>query len=128
MSAKENDLLRVQEIYDIVTKTIAQVEELSLSKESFMNPQTTQAALVAEGLSNRVFRVVEEGGKLSEVFEKYGFELHKMNGMRNRLAHAYGTVDMGIVWDVLEIEFPKLRDACEQYCKENGLTLNPSWH
>ena len=35
MSARENDLLRIQEIYDIVTKTIAQVEELSLSKESF---------------------------------------------------------------------------------------------
>lgn len=128
MSAKENDLLRIQEIYDIVTKTITQVEELSLSKESFMNPHTTQATLVAEGLANRVFRVVEEGGKLSEVFESYGFELHKMSGMRNRLAHAYGTVDMGIVWDVLEIEFPKLRDACEKYCQENGLTLSPSWH
>lgn len=55
MSAKENDLLRVQEIYDIVTKTIAQVKELSLSKESFINPQTAQAALVADGLSTGSF-------------------------------------------------------------------------
>ena len=93
-----------------------------------MNPQTTEAALAAEGLANRVFRVAEEGGKLSAIFESYGFELHKMNGMRNRLAHAYGTVDMGIVWDVLESEFPRLRVACEHYCKENNLALSPSWH
>lgn len=32
-----------------------------------------------------------------------------MSGMRNRLANAYGTVDMGIVWDVLEIEFSSNR-------------------
>ena len=35
MSARENDLLRIQEIYDIATQTIAQLEELRLTREQF---------------------------------------------------------------------------------------------
>lgn len=57
----------------------------------------------------------------------YGFELREMSGLRNRLAHAYGTVDMGIVWDVLEIEFPKLAEGCKRYCDERGIDLMPTW-
>ena len=71
MSAKENDLLRIQEIYDVVTL--------------------------------------------------------EMGGLRNRLAHAYGTVDAGIVWDVLQVEFPKLREGCERYCEEKGISLTTTW-
>ena len=50
-----------------------------------------------------------------------------MSGLRNRLAHAYGAVDMGIVWDVLEIEFPKLAEGCKRYCDERGIDLMPTW-
>ena len=127
MSAKESDLLRIQEIYDVVTQTQAQVKELGLSKEQFTSPKTARDELIAEGLVNRVFRVTEEGCKLSGLFAEYGFELHAMSGIRNRLAHAYGTIDMGIVWDVLEIEFPKLVDACVRYCEDEGIDLLPTW-
>lgn len=127
MSAKENDLLRIQEIYDVVTQTLVQVEELGMTRERFVSPATVEDELIAEGLANRVFRVTEEGGKLSELFSEYGFELREMGGLRNRLAHAYGTVDMGIVWDVLQVEFPKLREGCEQYCEEKGILLTTTW-
>lgn len=127
MSAKENDLLRIQEIYDVVTQTLAQVKELRMTRERFVLPTSVEDELIAEGLANRVFRVTEEGGKLSDLFSKYGFELHEMSGLRNRLAHAYGTVDMGIVWDVLVVEFPKLQKGCEQYCDEEGISLTPTW-
>lgn len=127
MSAKESDLLRIQEIYDVATQTQAQIEELGLSKEQFISPKTARDELVAEGLANRVFRVTEEGCKLSGIFAEYGFELRAMNGIRNRLAHAYGTIDMGIVWDVLEAEFSKLIDACVRYCEDEGIDLLPTW-
>lgn len=65
MSAKESDLLRIQEIYDVVTQTQAQVKELGLSKEQFISPKSARDELIAEGLVNRVFRVTEEGCKLS---------------------------------------------------------------
>lgn len=127
MSAKENDLLRIQEIYDVATLTLAQLEELGLAAEQFVAPGTTQEELIAEGLANRVFRVAEEGGKLSEMFKAYDFELREMSGLRNRLAHAYGSIDMALVWDVLESDFPKLVEGCERYCEDNGIALLATW-
>lgn len=127
MSAKENDLLRIQEIYDVATLTLAQLEELSLTVEQFVAPGTTQEELIAEGLANRVFRVAEEGGKLSEMFKAYGFELREMSGLRNRLAHAYGSIDMALVWGVLENDFPKLVEGCERYCEDNDIALLATW-
>lgn len=127
MSAKENDLLRIQEMYDIATQTMLQIDELEFNRERFVHAQTVQDQLIAEGLANRVFRITEEGGKLSELFKEYGFELREMSGLRNRLAHAYGTIDMEIVWNVLETEFPKVIEGCERYCDDNGITLHPTW-
>lgn len=127
MSAKENDLLRIQEMYDIATQTMSQIDELGFNRERFVHAQTVQDQLIAEGLANRVFRITEEGGKLSELFKEYGFELREMSGLRNRLAHAYGTIDMEIVWNVLETEFPKVIEGCERYCDDNGITLRPTW-
>ena len=89
MSAKENDLLRIQEMYDIATQTMSQIAELEFNQERFVHAQSVQDQLIAEGLANRVFRITEEGGKLSELFKEYGFELREMSGLRNRLAHAY---------------------------------------
>ncbi len=127
MSARESDLLRIQEIYDVATQTIDQMERANVTKESFLKPSSAQEELVAEGLVNRVLRATEEGGKLSNLFEGYGFELRQMSGLRNRLAHAYGTVDMAIVWDVLQEEFPKLVEACEDYCEDVGIKLAATW-
>ena len=127
MSAKENDLLRIQEIYDVVTLTLMQIQELNMTRQRFVLPSSVEDELIAEGFANRVFRVTEEGGKLSELFSEYGFELREMGGLRNRLAHAYGTVDVGIVWDVLQVEFPKLREGCERYCEEKGISLTTTW-
>lgn len=127
MSAMQNDLLRIQEMYDIATQTMSQINELDFTQERFVNTQSTQDQLIAEGLANRVFRITEEGGKLSEIFKEYGFELHEMSGLRNRLVHAYGTIDMEIVWNVLANEFPKVIDGCERYCADNGIDLHPTW-
>ncbi|MEI2997775.1 MAG: HepT-like ribonuclease domain-containing protein [Senegalimassilia faecalis] len=127
MSVKENDLLRIQEMYDIATQTMSQIAELEFNQERFVHAQSVQDQLIAEGLANRVFRITEEGGKLSELFKEYGFELREMSGLRNRLAHAYGTIDMEIVRNVLETEFPKVIEGCERYCDDNGITLNITW-
>ncbi len=127
MSARENDLLRIQEIYDIATQTIAQLDELRLTREQFVHPSTTQQLLIGEGLTNRVLRAAEEGGRLSEAFRAYGFELREMSGLRNRLAHAYGTVDLHMIWEVLQSDFPKLVEGCVAYCADRDIRLTATW-
>ena len=127
MSARKDDLGRIQEIYDTVAKTLEQIEGSGFSHDRFVRPETIEDDLMAEGLLNRVFRVSEEGGALSGAFERYGFPLHEMSGMRNILAHAYGEIDREIAWKVIEVDFPDLLCACERYCEDAGVSLMVSW-
>lgn len=102
MTAKASDLGRIQEIFDVVTQTQRQIRELNFSRERFMTPGTTEDDLIAEGIINRVLRVAEEAGRISDdVAKKYGFDTKGASGVRNRLAHAYGEVDRNILWQVV---------------------------
>lgn len=124
MHAKSSDLARIQEIYSTITQTKRQIAEIGFTQERFVNPPTSEDDLVAEGIMNRVFRVAEEAGKLSEdIAAKYDLDQRGMSGVRNRLAHAYGDVDKEIIWTVLEKEFDILLAACRGYCDERGIDL-----
>lgn len=125
MSAKSSDLGRIQEIYDLVCQTRAQIESLGFTKDRFLNPTNDADDLIAEGLMNRVFRIAEEAGKISEeVAARYGFDTRGASGVRNRLAHAYMEVDRKIIWSVLEDDCPALLTACAAYCDDRGLDLS----
>lgn len=80
MNAKNSDLARIQEIYDIACQTKRQLAEISFSKDSFLTPASATDDLVSEGIMNRVLRIAEEGGRLSEDTEKYGFDLPGIRG------------------------------------------------
>lgn len=124
MSAKRDDYAKIQEIYDVVMETQRQMSSLGVGREAFLNPSTDTEDLVAEGLLNRVLRVTEEAGHLSEeTSSQYGFERAAVNGVRNRLAHAYGEVDREIIWEVLEGDFPKLLEGCRAFCDDRGIAL-----
>jgi len=79
--------------------------------------------LTIEGIENRVFRVAEEGGKMDEEAESFGFERKAMSGLRNILAHDYGQIDREIIWNVLEKDFPALIESCQEYCASLGVEL-----
>ena len=115
MSAKATDLARIQEMFDLITETQGQIERLGITEERFKRPATD---------ANRVLRVAEEAGSLSdEALAHYEFERRAIKGVRNRLAHAYGDVDTDIVWDVVQGDFPKLLEGCQAYCDDLGLEL-----
>lgn len=125
MTAKASDLGCIQEIFDVVTQTQRQIRELNFSRERFMTPGTTEDDLIAEGIINRVLRVAEEAGRISDdVAKKYGFDTKGASGVRNRLAHAYGEVDRNILWQVVEQDFDELLSSCRAYCDERGLELS----
>ncbi|MDR1358753.1 MAG: DUF86 domain-containing protein [Coriobacteriales bacterium] len=124
MNAQNNDLTRIQEIYDVLVQTQRQIAELGMTSSRFLHPDSTAEELIVEGLENRVFRVAEEGGTLSPEAEHYGFERKAMKGLRNILAHDYGQVDHRIIWNVLEKEFPRMLDACRAYSESLGVDLH----
>ena len=125
MSAKPNDLGRIQEIFDVVTQTQRQIGELGFTRERFLNPASTEDDLISEGIINRVLRVTEEDGKISdEVSRAYGFDTRGAAGVRNRLAHAYGEVDREILWEVISEDFDELLSSCHAYCDDKGFELS----
>lgn len=125
MNAKSDDLARLQEIHDVIRQTKRQMAELAFTKDRFMHPSTDSDDLIAEGILNRVLRVTEEAGHLSdEVATRYGFERHAVLGVRNRLAHAYGEVDRDIVWSVIDQDFDALLGACRAYCEDHGIDID----
>lgn len=128
MNAKATDLARVQEVFNLVSLTQHQIEELGLSEQRFKMPETTTDRLLAEAIMNRVFRITEEACALSdEALERYDFERRALKGVRNRLAHAYGDVSVDIIWEVIEVDFPKLLEGCQAYCDDLGLELECGW-
>lgn len=125
MSAKPSDLGRIQEIFDVVTQTQQQMRELGFKRERFLHPASTEDDLISEGIINRVLRVAEEAGRISdEISRTYGFDTKGASGVRNRLAHAYGEVDREILWAVISADFDKLLASCRAYCDDKGLELS----
>lgn len=125
MSAKPSDLGRIQEIFDVVTQTQQQMRELEFTRERFLHPASTEDDLISEGIINRVLRVAEEAGRISdEISRTYGFDTKGASGVRNRLAHAYGEVDREILWTVISADFDELLASCRAYCDDKGLELS----
>lgn len=125
MNAKSNDLARIQEIWDVGVQTRKQIASLGFTKNRFLEPQNDSDDLIGEGIMNRVLRLTEEAGRISEsIAREYGFERQAASGVRNRLAHAYGEVDREIIWQVIEQDLPVLLKACRGYCDDHGLDLS----
>lgn len=125
MSVKGSDLARIQEIWDVGVQTRSQIASLGFTRNRFLEPQSDVDDLIGESIMNRVLRITEEAGRISEeVAKEYGFERQAASGVRNRLVHAYGEVDREIIWQVLECDLPALLKACQSYCDDQGLDLS----
>ena len=126
MSAQSTEYKRIQEIFDIILQTQRQITEIAMTRERFLNPISASDELIIEGIENRIFRVAEEGGRMNEEAELFGFERKAMSGLRNVLAHDYGQIDREIIWNVIEKDFPTLVKSCKRYCASLGVELQES--
>jgi len=75
------------------------------SQEQFLSDVKTQDAVL------RRFEIVGEAcAHLDETTRNSFPELpfYEMRGMRNVIAHAYGDVDLDIVWETVQADVPKL--------------------
>lgn len=82
--------------------------------ESFLVDVLVQDATVRNleilGEASRQLRDV-----LPDAYERFPLiPFTRMYALRNNLAHGYLTVNMDIVWNVVEVEIPKLRPLLEQ--------------
>lgn len=80
------------------------------SRERFDHSTTYQNAI-----SMCILQVGELVNHLSEDFKSEHSEIpwHKIRGMRNYVAHEYGSIDFDVVWFVATESIPELKTFCE---------------
>lgn len=125
MSARQNDDLRIIEIYDVIQETRKRLNELGLTREEFIHPGSALARNVVDGIHSCVYRVAEEASNLdyATMAEFPNIPWDAVRGMRNRLAHDYRGVDSSFVWDAAHEDFDQLETVCIEYCRKRQIEL-----
>lgn len=77
-----------------------------VSKEDLESDPVLQDSMML-----RLVQISENAKCLTEMFQEEHPEIpwYDINGLRNRIVHDYGNVDLGIVYDTLTEDIPEIR-------------------
>ena len=93
------------------------VERFGNSAETFQNdPIYRNAAALC------ILQIGELSGGLSEEYRKATssrVQWGPMKGMRNLVAHSYGSMNREIIWETAVNDIPTLKQFCEEQLAEN---------
>lgn len=100
----DKDKIRLQHILDAITEIENYVDDQT--KEEFLKDGKTQNAVVHQ------LEIIGEAAK--NVSQKLQLQTPqipwvRLGDTRNRLIHEYFSVDMDIVWEILEKDLPSLK-------------------
>lgn len=93
-----------------------------VSKAAFMGDRLLQDAVCM-----RLALIGELAGKLEKPVK--GLPVKAMKGLRNRIIHDYGRVDLGVVWKIIDDEMEPLLDKFSVILPAEGFlteTMEPS--
>ena len=88
-----------------VSFVIAHTQEITLE-------DLTQNEVLLDSVMFRMVQIAESASKLTTEFKrKYGsVDWQAINGMRNRIVHDYGKVDVSIIYQTVTKDLPKLKE------------------
>ena len=102
---KKDDTLYVTHIRD----AISAIEKhcAGVSREEFMERRIIQSAVIRE------LEIIGEAAKnISDEYRNLHSDIpwKDIAGMRDKLIHGYFGVDLGLVWDTVQVKIPKLKE------------------
>lgn len=75
--------------------------------------------LLIDSIMFRLIQISENADKLTDEFKKQtSVPWRAVKGLRNRIVHEYGNVDLTVVYDTVTIDLPEL------YCELKGINEN----
>ena len=107
---------RDRDIVEHILRYCIQVEtahqDFGRSKDRFVESTTYQNAI-----SMCILQIGELVGRLTDDFKTANADIpwHKIRGMRNYVAHEYGSIDFEIVWFASTKSIPELQAFCESF-------------
>ena len=101
---------KIQEDLAFIIKHMRDVESEELARNE----------LLQDSMMFRLIQISENSKKLSDNFkliEHPAIPWTAIYGLRNRIVHDYGNVDLGIVFDTLKNSIPELNDLLNEELK-----------
>ena len=112
MPAENRDRDIVEHIFRYCEQVETAHQDFGQSRQRFDESTTYQNAV-----SMCILQIGELVGHLSDEFKEVNSVIpwHKIRGMRNYVAHEYGTIDLDVVWYVATNSIQELKGFCHQY-------------
>lgn len=111
------DLQRIQHILDYCNAIEKTVQRYGNSFEIFDQDEDFQRSV-----SFSILQIGELSGGLSEEYRKKTssrIQWGPIKGMRNMVAHSYGSMDRQVIWETANMDIPTLKRFCEEQLEEN---------
>lgn len=119
-----SDLQRIEHIYDYCTEIQKTIVRYGASFEIFDNDPDYQRSI-----SFSILQIGELSGSLSLEYRRATasrVQWGPMKGMRNLVAHNYGSMSRDIIWETALTDIPVLKDFCQEQLSEFKLERSPS--
>ena len=108
MNNMKTDSYYIQKITTDLAFLVAHTDGLS-------QEQLEEQEILLDSVMFRLIQVSENSDKLSESFKLQHSEIpwRAMKGLRNRIVHEYGAVDITVVYDTVRKDIPELLHTLE---------------
>lgn len=111
---------------DILKRIVKYCDEIFETQKHFDNSYDSfkENFIYRNAISMCILQIGELSGYLSEDFKEIYSDVpwESIKGMRNFMAHRYGDLDIGIVWETVVEDIPLLYNYCNNILKEYMLS------
>lgn len=99
-----------------LAKIIADLEFVIAHTESITKSEMEQNELLLDSILFRIIQIAENNAKLSEAYKASHPSVPwlAIKGMRNRIVHDYGVVDLTIIFDTVKNGMPEMLKRLKQ--------------
>ena len=107
----------IEHIFDYCKEIKEELEQIGQDKDKFIS-----STVYKNSLALCVLQIGELVTLLSDDYKesKNSVEWKSIKGMRNVVAHKYGTFDFDVLWETVTEDIPNLMAFCESELKNNG--------
>jgi uncharacterized protein with HEPN domain len=95
-----------------IKKILVDLKFLIAHTQTITSENINENEVLLDSIMFRLVQISENSQKLSDDFKKYYRQIpwSAIKGLRNRIVHDYGEVDLGIIYDTVKFDVPKLYD------------------
>ena len=112
---KDRNISILEKIIKYINEIEGTISRLEIDFSSFRDDYVAKNAI-----SMCLLQIGELTGKLTDDFKAEHSEVkwRDITALRNRTAHAYGSIDVEILWKIIESDIPRLKEYCENIINE----------